>query len=218
MAGMYCYLASLLLFLVSGMLLCIRRETVFGCEVPGIRRQRTAGIVLAVPAVLLSMAGAAAAEGLEREDRIFLALIFLVSSVGLGTALQNPFRNLRIRRYYRKTAGKMEEVMEHSEKLRVLREYVRASGVSSFRIWADGIEGITDFAQRGIRDLGATERYCLGTFFGGTLTWETLPGKKAIQEKGGYVQVTIQKSAPDGAEAPSDRTDTRRQRREEFRL
>ena len=216
MAGLYCYLAALLLSLASGMLLCIRQETVFGYEVPGIRAQRTAGIVLAAFAVLLSFAGAAAAEGLNGEDRMFLTLIFLVSSIGLETALQNPFRNLRIRRYYRRTAGTMEEVMEHSEKLRILREYVRASGVSSFRIWADGIEGITDFAQRGIRDLGATERYCLGSFFGGTLTWETLPGRKAIQEKGGYVQVTVPESGAAGTEASSGRADTRRRRREEF--
>lgn len=216
MAGLYCYLAALLLSLASGMLLCIRQETVFGCEVPGIRAQRTAGIVLAAFAVLLSFAGAAAAEGLNGEDRMFLTLIFLVSSIGLETALQNPFRNLRIRRYYRRTAGTMEEVMEHSEKLRILREYVRASGVSSFRIWADGIEGITDFAQRGIWDLGATERYCLGSFFGGTLTWETLPGRKAIQEKGGYVQVTVPESGAAGTEISSGRADTRRRRREEF--
>ena len=42
MAGLYCYLAALLLSLASEMLLCIRQETVFGCEVPGIRAQRTA--------------------------------------------------------------------------------------------------------------------------------------------------------------------------------
>ena len=192
MESLYCYLAALFLSAVSAMLLSIRRETVFGREIPWIVRQRRAGMLLAALGALLSAAGAAAAEGLEPGDRIFLAVIFLLSSLGLAAALLNLFRNLRIRHYYRKAADAVRGTMEASEKLRTLREYVRASGNSSFRIWADGIEGITGFGERGIEDLRATERYCLGIFLGGTPSWETLPGRRGILEQGGYVQVMVQ--------------------------
>ena len=170
MESLYCYLAALFLSAVSAMLLSIRRETVFGREIPWIVRQRRAGMLLAALGALLSAAGAAAAEGLEPGDRIFLAVIFLLSSLGLAAALLNLFRNLRIRHYYRKAADAVRGTMEASEKLRTLREYVRASGNSSFRIWADGIEGITGFGERGIEDLRGD-----GALLSRGFSWEERP-------------------------------------------
>ena len=57
MESLYCYLAALFLSAVSAMLLSIRRETVFGREIPWIVRQRRAGMLLAALGALLSAAG-----------------------------------------------------------------------------------------------------------------------------------------------------------------
>ncbi|MDD7739867.1 MAG: hypothetical protein SOT28_00785 [Fusicatenibacter sp.] len=187
MAGLICYCLSIGAALIVSFLRALPNETVFGIEIPGLKRERRGANGMTAVCIGCAMTGAAVIKGLTAADRIFLGSVFLLTAAATGSLCSRFFVNIRICRYYRKAAQIVVPQMEKKELFQRIQSEVEASNLRIRKIWADGIEGILDFEKVGLEDLSAAERYCMAAYLGGKIDWQKNRGSRKIPEKGGCV-------------------------------